>query len=101
MITSNAGATIDDDTGDMNMNNEFNTVIPQRFRLLQFLGFAASLSPSHMIFKSKISRRQQITADQACKVGICLGRCLFYDWRAGVAPGHDATVSKASRHVQE
>jgi hypothetical protein len=37
---------MDDVTGEINMNKEFKTVIPYRFPLLQFLGFAGSRSSS-------------------------------------------------------
>jgi hypothetical protein len=47
-ITPNAGATIEDDTGDTNMNRETSTVVHQRFVLLQFFGLSGSLGPSQV-----------------------------------------------------
>jgi hypothetical protein len=38
----NAGATIEDDTGDTNINNEFRIVIRQCFVSVQFFGLSGS-----------------------------------------------------------
>jgi hypothetical protein len=53
---SKAGATIDDDMGEMNMKRELSMVIPQRLALLQFLGLAGSSGPSHVIL-DKVSNQ--------------------------------------------
>ena len=59
-IWLNAGATIDDDTGDTNMNSELSTVMPQRFPLLQFLGFAGSSGPSHVTLDEASERMEAV-----------------------------------------
>lgn len=43
-----AGATMEDEMGEMDIKTEFKMVIPQRFVLLQFLGLAGSFGPSQV-----------------------------------------------------
>jgi hypothetical protein len=44
-IIAKAGATMDDDTGETNMNNEFRMVMRHRLLFGQFLGFSGSSRP--------------------------------------------------------
>ena len=46
LMAWNAGATIEDDTGDTNMNKEFRIVMRQRFVSVQFFGLFESFKPS-------------------------------------------------------
>ena len=43
-----AGATIDEETGEMNVNSETVMVAAHFFVALQFFGFSGSSSPSHV-----------------------------------------------------
>ena len=53
LMTWNAGATIEDDTGDTNMNKEFRIVMRQRFVSVQFFGLFESFKPSQPTFIPK------------------------------------------------
>jgi len=47
-IVVNAGATIEEETGEMNVNNDTVTTIAHFFFMVQFLGFLESSGPSHV-----------------------------------------------------
>jgi hypothetical protein len=49
----NAGATIEEDTGDTNINKEFRMVMRQRFLSVQFFGLSGSSRPSQPTFIPK------------------------------------------------
>ncbi len=43
-----AGATMEEETGEMNVNNDTVTTIAHFFFMVQFLGFPGSSGPSHV-----------------------------------------------------
>lgn len=45
-----AGATIDEETGEMNVNSDTVMVAAHFFLLLQFFGFSGSSGPSHVTY---------------------------------------------------
>lgn len=57
-----AGATIDDDTGEMNVKEETMKVAAHFLLKVQFLGFAESLGPSHVTYSPTISSKHSLSA---------------------------------------
>lgn len=49
----NAGATIDDDTGDMKVKEDTTSVAAHFFFMVQFFGFSGSSGPFQVTFWSK------------------------------------------------
>ena len=49
-ILVKAGATIDEDTGEMKVKEETTMVAAHFFFMVQFLGFSGSSLPSHVTF---------------------------------------------------
>lgn len=47
-MRAKAGATMEDEMGEMDMKTEFRMVMPQRFDWLQFFGLAGSLGSSQV-----------------------------------------------------
>src|SRR5579862_1534936 len=62
----NAGATIEEDTGDTNMNSEFRMVMRQRFPSVQFFGLSGSSRPS----QSTLSRSESLVSAGMIQRGI-------------------------------
>src|SRR6266516_1658800 len=60
-IDLNAGATIEEETGVMNVNDD-TTIVAAHFRLgLQFRGLAVSLGPSQVTYNSFVSHSARKT----------------------------------------
>ena len=49
-MVASEGATIDDETGEMNVNIDTTNVAAHFLFLLQFLGFSGSSGPSHVTY---------------------------------------------------
>src|SRR5450432_3171982 len=49
-IASKAGATMEEETGDMNMKRETRIVIPQRLLVVQSIGFSGSFGLLHVTY---------------------------------------------------
>ena len=54
-IDDSAGATIEEETGEMKVKQETTTVAAHFLRMLQFLGFAGSSGESHVTFAIELS----------------------------------------------
>jgi hypothetical protein len=59
-IDCRAGATIDDETGEMKVNEETMKVAAHFLLKVQFLGFAESSGPSHVTYPSRVSLKRTL-----------------------------------------
>lgn len=63
-MTSNAGATIEDDIGDMDMNSEFRIVIRTLLTSFQFFGFSGSSWSLHVTYSAQVSRMKVFACNE-------------------------------------